>query len=445
MLTKQVKENIAEKEFQGFENNNLQLTKLKNLYLFTVNHKTAPVAVREKFAIPEYKLIEANQNLKNYKTLKSFLILSTCNRTEIYFTTDDFEGGLNEIFDFFKQFLGLEIKIAKEYSAVLKGDEVVEHSFKLACGLDSLVLGETQILSQVKCSYSTAQQEKTLDKILELLFQNIIKTAKEIHQKTNLSKNSQSISSAAVDLADKVAGPIKTKSVMVLGAGNMAKLALDHILKIGGSKETVVLNKSPHRVIEFSEKYKIDRSFPFEDIYNVLNDVDVLVCAAGAPHFIIFAEQFKLFRKDENKELFIFDVSLPRNIDSEFGKLPNIKLYDIDSLQSAYNKMIQSNENTDLHEAEKIISVNLKDFYKELVNENIDSLIKDLRQKLEEVRLSKLSKSNNKSNYTPEEVDYITKNLLNSILHEPIKTIKESNILGSQEEKIQVIRDLFGL
>ena len=445
MLTNQVKENILEKEFKSLENKNLHVTKLKNLYLFTINHKTAPVAIREKFAIPEYRLVEANQNLKGSGVLESFVILSTCNRTEVYFTADDFEGGLDEIFNFFKQFLDLEIRIAKEYSAVLKESEVVEHSFKLACGLDSLVLGETQILSQVKFAYSTGQSEKTLDKTLELLFQSIIKTAKEVHQKTNLSKNSQSISSAAVDLADKISGTIKTKSVMVLGAGNMAKLALEHILKIGGAKETVVLNKSPHRVIEFSEKYKITKSFPFEDIYNALNDVDILICAAGAPHFIIFAEQFKQFRKDQNKELFIFDVSLPRNIDSEFGKLSNVKLYDIDSLQTAYSTMIQSNENNDLHEAEEIISVNLKDFYRQIINENIDSLIKELKQKLEEVRISKLSKSNNKLSYTPEEVDYITKNLLNSVLHQPIKILKESNILGSQEEKIQIIRDLFGI
>ena len=445
MVTEQVKENILEKDFKAFENKNLPLPKLKNLYLFTVNHKTSPVAVREKFAIPEYRLIEANQSLKSYKTLESFIILSTCNRTEIYFTSNNFEIGLKDIFDFLKQFLGLEVKIAKEYSAILKENEVIEHAFKLASGLDSLVLGETQILSQVKFAYSTAQSEKTLDKTLELLFQSIIKTAKEVHQKTNLSKNSQSISSAAIDLADKIAGPVKTKSVMVLGAGNMAKLALEHILKIGGSKETVVLNKSPHRVIEFSEKYKIDRSFPFEDIYNVLNDVDILVCAAGAPHFIIFAQQFKQFRKDENKELFIFDVSMPRNIDSEFGKLPNIKLYDIDSLQTAYSLTIRT-DNEDLKQAEKIILEGTKTFYNQIANQDVELLIKDLKEKVENIKKDKLVKlTNGKTSFTKEEVDYIANNLINTMLHMPIKTLKDSNFLGSQEEKIQVIRDLFGL
>ena len=445
MLIDQVKENIVEKQFKGFENKKLLLPNLKNLYLFTVNHKTAPVAVREKFAVPEYRLIEANKSLKTYKALESFIILSTCNRTEIYFTSNNFEEGLKNILDFFKQFLDLEEKIAKEYSAALKENELIEHAFKLASGLDSLVLGETQILSQIKFAYSTAQTEKTLDKTLELLFQSVMKTAKEVHQKTNLSGNSQSISSAAVDLADKISGPIKTKSVMVLGAGNMAKLALEHILKIGGAKETVVLNKSPHRVIEFSEKYKINRSFPFDDIYNILNEVDILICAAGAPHFIIFAQQFKLLRKDQNKELFIFDVSMPRNIDSEFGKLPNIKLYDIDTLQTAYSQTMQTN-NEDLIRAKEIISEGIEIFYQQISNQDLDLLIKDLKEKFENIRKDKLIKlASGKTSFTKEEVDYIVSNLMNTVLHMPIKTLKESNFLGSREEKIQVIRDLFGI
>src|SRR3989338_3978250 len=445
MTIDRLKENVLEKEFKAFKNKNLSLPGLKNLYLFTVNHKTAPAAIREKFSIPEYRLIEANQALKSYKTLESFVILSTCNRTEIYFTSNNLESGLKDIFDFLKQFLALELKVAKEYSAVLKEDKVVEHSFKLASGLDSLVLGEMQILSQVKFAYSTAQSEKNLGKTLELLFQSVIKTAKEVHKKTNLSKSSQSISSAAVDLANDIAGPLKTKTIMVLGAGNMAKLVLEHILKIGGSKETVVLNKSPHRVIEFSEKYKIDRSFPFEDIYSILNEVDILVCAAGAPHFIVFAEQFKQLRKDPDKELFIFDVSLPRNIDSEFGKLPNVKLYDIDSLQAVYNMTICVNSEA-LIRAEKIISDGTKAFYEQITNQDVDSLIKDLRKKIEDIKKDKLAKlTNDKTSFTREEVDYIASNLINTVLHMPVKTLKDSHLLGSREDKIQILRDLFGI
>ncbi len=445
MLTNNIKENILESKINGFEENELLIPKLKNLYLFTSNHKTTPVAIREKFAIPEYRLIEAYQDLKKHQNLVSFVILSTCNRTEIYFTSEDFEKGFQEVLDFFKRFLGLEQGVVKEYSAILQGSDVVKHAFKLTSGLDSLVLGETQILSQVKFSYSTSQSEKTLDKMLELLFQNILKTAKEVHQQTSLSQNSQSISSAAIDLANKISGPIKTKSIMVLGAGKMAQLALEHILKIGGAKETVVLNKSPHRVIEFSEKYKIDRSFPFDDIYNVLNDIDILICAAGAPHYIIFSEQFKQLRKDQNKELFIFDVSMPRNIDPEFGKLPNVKLYDIDSLQETYNKMTYAN-NEDLASAEKVISEGSKVFCEQIISQDVEALIKDLREKVELIKNDKLSKlTMGKTSFTKEEVSYIVNNLINTVLHEPIKVLKDSNVLGSQEEKLQVIRDLFGL
>ena len=422
MATGLIKEDLLETVEASFK---LASTTIKNLYLFTVNHKTAPIPIREKFAIPDYTLNDAIKLLKSYKSISSFLILSTCNRTEIFFTAENEEKALNDIYKFFGTHLGLEEKIVKEYNKIFSSLDVVNHAFKLACGLDSLVIGESQVLSQVKNAYSSAQKENTLDKTLEVLFQGAIKAAKDIHKKTNLSKNSQSISSAAINLTDKIAGPLKTKSIMVLGAGNMAKLALEHIIKTGGSKETVVLNRSPHRVIEFSESYKIDKSVPFENIYDVLNEIDILICAAGAPHFIVFAEEFKKVRKDPKKPLFIIDISMPRNIDSEFGKLENIKLMDIDSLQEIYHKTTQV-QKEDLLQSEKIIETGIDDFCKKVSNEDTQNLIKDLKENAEKVRQDKLTKLiKEKTSFTKEEVDYITKNIVNAMIHEQIKHIKE--------------------
>ncbi|OGI18704.1 MAG: glutamyl-tRNA reductase [Candidatus Melainabacteria bacterium RIFCSPHIGHO2_02_FULL_34_12] len=431
LFNEQISKIIAKKE--------LVHEQIKNLYLFTVNHKTAPVAIREKFSIPEYSLTEANQKLKNYKSLKSFFILSTCNRTEIYFKSENEEKGLNEICHFFISYLGLEKKIIEEYSTIITGCEMLEHAFKVASGLDSLVIGESQVLSQVKTAYSIAQKEHTLDNILELIFQNSIKCAKRIHKETNLSKNCQSISSAAIDLADNVAGPLKTKSIMVLGAGKMAELALEHIIKKGGSKETIVLNRSPHRVIEFSDKYKTDKSIPFESVYEAMNDVDIVIAATGAPHAIIFADQFNKVRKDPARELFIFDISMPRNIDAEFTKTKNVNLMDIDSLQHIYNKTVESS-NEDLKNAEKIISENTNELYIELSKTSIQNLIKELKEKTEKIRSEKLLKlTSNKNSFTKDEVDYITQNIISTILHTPIKNLKAAN----KEEKIQILKDLF--
>lgn len=419
MAINQLQKKLEEKSVEA----SFKPASTQNLFLFSVNHKTAPVPIREKFAIPDYALAEAVQNLKSYKSLKSFLVLSTCNRTEIYFVTEELTKAEEDIYSFFKSKLGIEKKIVKEYSIFSTSNEVTKHAFKLAAGLDSLVIGESQVLSQVKNAYSLAQKEKTLDFTLELLFQNAIKSAKEIHKKTNLSKNCQSISSAAVDLADTVCGPLKTKSTMVLGAGNMAKLALEHIVKLGGAKETIALNRSPHRVIEFSDKYKIDKTVPFENIYEVLNDIDVLICAAGAPHFIVFAEQFKQVRKDTSKSLFIFDVSLPRNIDSEFGKLDNVKLYDVDTLQEVYNKTNPIKEE-DLNKTNEIILNYKNDFLDLLENEAKSTNIKELKESFEKTRQEKLSNLlKNKSSFTREEVDYITKNITNTIFHELLKNV----------------------
>ena len=424
MQTK-TKEEPAKPEFK--ELINTPTTKqIKNLYLFTTNHKTAPVVIREKFAIPDYQLKEACQSLKTAKHIDSFLILSTCNRTEIYFTSDNYKKALEEVFSFLSRQLSLEPKIIEEYSLILKETEVVNHIFKLACGLNSLVVGEKQILFQLKFAYSVAQTEKTLGSTLELLSQYAMNSAKEIHKTTTLSENSQSISSVTVELADKVCGPLKTKSIMVLGAGTMAKLALEHLLKIGGTKETIVLNKSPHRVIEFSESYKVTRAFPFEDVYNVLNDADVLICAAGAPHFILFAEQFEKLRKDIKKPLFIFDLSMPRNVDAEFGRLPNIKLYDIDSIQQSEVSLQKSNSSEEIAGVESIISTNISSFYEKLPVEGKQVQIKNLRERLEQLTETKLNKLlSSKDTFSREEAEYIARNISNTVFHELLKSIKE--------------------
>lgn len=440
-------EQVLKTEFNKFliEKNELLLPQISDIYLFTINYKTAPVAIREKFAISEYVLCEAIKNLKQYKSLKSFLLLSTCNRTEIYFKTNNINASITDICDFFVKHYQIESKLTKEYGIIAKANEVVKHVFKLASGLDSLVVGESQILSQLKSSYSVAQKEQTLDSTLEVLFQRAITSAKEVHKKTNLSKNCQSISSASVDLTNTVAGPLKDKQVLVLGAGSMAKLVLEHITKIGGTNETVVLNRSPHRVIEFSEKYKTDKSIPFEDVYKAMNEVDVVIVATGAPHFIIFAKEFNQVRKDPTKSLFIFDISMPRNVDSEFSKLPNIKLMDIDSLQTIYNKNTKT-DSYDLNLSNEIIEEGISRFYRLIEKESITPVVKTLKEKIENIRKEKLSKlKENKNTFTSTELDYITKNIINTIFHKPIKNLKDSNIYGSQGEKVQLLKDLFEL
>lgn len=447
MVLDEIKTKNLQQQLQNYliQKNDFITDHFKNLYLLTVNHKTAPVAIREKFAIPEYTLTDATQKLKTYKSLKSFLILSTCNRTEVYFKTDSLEVALDDLYKFFNSYINLEEKIAKEYSTFLKEMDAVQHAFRVAAGLESLVVGESQVLSQVKAAYSISQKETTLGDTLETLFQFVIKSAKEVHKNTNLSRNCQSISSAAIDLANKIEGSLSTKRIMVLGAGKMAELALEHISKVGGAKETVVLNRSPHRIIEFADKYKTDKSIPFENVYEAMNDVDIVIAATGAPHFIIFADEFSKKRKDVNHRLLIIDISMPRNIDSEIGNLENVKLMDIDSLQLIYKEK-DSSEKRELEHAQNIISEGIASLIEEQSKESVHLFIKDLKEKFDKVRVEKLSQTTSgKATFTVEELEYITKNIVNSILHKPIKNLKDSNLFGSQSEKLQLLKDLFEL
>lgn len=443
MQTAQEKSQISlQNEFLTFENK-LTDKSIQILYLLTINHNTAPIVIRERFAIQEYVLEQAVKSLKSKFKLDAFVILSTCNRTEIYFTTDSTTQVLDKLYRFFNEFLCLEKRIVEEYSVLYNGCDVVSHIFRLAAGLESLVLGERQILSQMKQAFTTAQTNSTLNNLLEKLFQNAIKCAKNIHQSTNISHNSQSVSSVTVDLANNICGPIKTKSVMVLGAGQMAKLALEHIVKIGGARETIVLNRSPHRVIEFSKKYKVDKSFPFDNVYEILNDVDILIVAASAPHFILLAEEFQRQRKSSSKMLYIFDVSMPRNIDPEFGRLPNIKLIDIDSIQSIYNKTTLT-RNEDLDNASKIISSEIKEFESRIDKQTMDKVIKELKDKIEVEKLAKLDKlGKDKETFNKQEVEYIVSNIINSVLHVPLTNLKDSQLSRAEKEKF--LRELFNL
>ena len=444
MELKEIQKNLLAKNLEDLYEKDLENTlRLKNLYLFSVNHKTAPVAIREKFSIPEYSLSEALNHFRIYNSIDSYLILSTCNRTEIYFTAINLKEAQKDIYSFFAKYKDIEEKVVNEYCTLLCSNEIVNYLVRVSCGLESLVIGEKQILSQVKASYAMAQKEKTLCNLLELLFQSAIKCSKEVHKSTNISKSSQSISSAAIELANKVAGPLNTKNIMVLGAGKMAELALEHIIKLGGSKETSVLNRSPHRVISFSDKYKINNSFPFEGVYTSMNEADIIIAATGAPHFILFAEQFKEQRKDLNKPLFVFDISMPRNVDSEFGKLPNVTLYDIDSLQTIYSN-ISNKSNEEIKKAENIISSKLDNFYNNFSQKNADDFIKVLKEKIEKNRLTKLEKLiKNKDSFTKEEVDYITKNIINTIFHPLMKNLKSHEKNKSQDNIFEALKDLF--
>lgn len=417
--------------------------KLSNLYLITINHKTAPIVIREKFSICEKRLEPTYSHIKEQAIFKSFLILSTCNRTEFFFRSDDFNSAYKTLILFLKNTFNIEENILSEYAEVLSGENVVNHTFNLASGLESLIIGERQILSQIKDSYSLAQKENTLCDVLEKLFQLSISCAKDTHKLTNISKGQQSVSSAAVDIANQLYGPIKNKNIMVLGAGRMAELALERITNLGGAKHTYVLNRSPHKIISFSDIYKIDQTFPFSDVYKTLNDVDILICAAGAPHFILFSNLFKLGRKDWNKRLTIIDISLPRNIDSTFRNIPNVELIDIDSLQKLYNKLFFVQDG-DLEDVEEILETGKNSFYNFTEEKEDRELIKILKEKFENIRSQKISKlTEGKSSFTSEELDYITKNILNTVLHEPFTNIKTSKSSKLLKEKI--IREMFGV
>ncbi len=306
-----------------------------NIFCIGLNHKSAPVEIRERLAIAESHLPEVNAEVAKLTGIAETVVLSTCNRTEIYAAHGEDSGpqrGLDalEIYirDHFEMPGGEAVEFYKK-----QGADAVRHLFRVASGLDSMVLGETEIFGQVKSAYALAHRCGTTARNLNKLFQQTFSAGKFVRTHSTITSGATSVGAVAVDLAEKIFGDLKKCSVMVIGAGEMSRRTAKSLVSRGASG-IIVSNRSYDKAVELADEMK-GRAIRFDDCYDVIPEVDIVVASTSAPHAVLHPDHVQpAMRRRRGRPLFMIDIAVPRDIEPAVGELDGVYLYDIDALES---------------------------------------------------------------------------------------------------------------
>src|SRR4030042_1870108 len=308
-----------------------------------LNHNTAPIAIRECLAFPEDKLEDALSKVHTFSSIKENIIVSTCNRVEIYTATRETEKAIYDLKNFLSQFHGISIKELEKSLYTYVGEEAVRHIFRVASSLDSMVLGEPQILGQIKNAYDISQQTKTSGVILPRLLHRAFHVAKRVRTETKIAISAVSVSSVAVELAEKIFGTLGKKTVLLIGAGEMCELAARHLVSAGIEK-ILVTNRTFERALALAQGFR-GEAIPFEGMAQGLKKTDIVISATNSPQYLIEHNQLTKVMKDrKQKPIFFIDISDPRDIEPKVGDLENVYLYNIDDLQKVANENIKDRE-----------------------------------------------------------------------------------------------------
>ncbi|ASK63050.1 glutamyl-tRNA reductase [Virgibacillus phasianinus] len=412
-----------------------------------INYKSTPVEIREKLTFSEQDMDHAMLFLKTQKSILENVIVSTCNRTEIYAVVDQIHTGRYYIKQFLSEWFQLEQDEFSSYLRIEESDGVVEHLFKVAAGLDSMVLGETQILGQVKQAFLTAQKMKTTGTILNELFKQAITFAKKAHKETAISEHAVSISYAAVELAKKIFGDLQNKHIVIFGAGKMGELAVKNLQGSGATKITMI-NRTFEKAVELAEKFGAVSEHA-ENLMDVLHDADILISSTGADSVVITREMLDpIQRKRKGSPLFLVDIAVPRDIDPEVGKLDSIFLYDIDDLQDIVDQNLASRQKA----AESIavmVEKEIVTFKEWLQTLGVVPVISALRQKALSIQADTMESIERKmpelSTREKKVLNKHTKSIINQLLKEPVTQAKELAAGKDSDEKLELFMEIFGI
>src|SRR4051812_48439733 len=393
------------------------------LALVGVSHKTAPVEVRERLAFNSDALRSALTALVGRKQVREAIILSTCNRVEVMAESPD-DALIRE---FLCDFHHIPADSVAKHIYSLKNADAIRHVFRVAASLDSMMVGEPQILGQVKEAYRIAADAGTVGMNLNALMNRAFAVAKKIRSETGISQSAVSVSFAAVELARKIFGDLSGKTVMIIGASKMGELAAKH-LKRNGVSSVLVTNRTFERAVELAKVFE-GAAVPFEHFTDHMDRSDIVISSTGAPHFIIgktLAEQIMHRRK--NKPMFFIDIAVPRDIDPTVNEIDNAFLYDIDDLQ----QVIDANLKERLKEAsraEEIIDSEVQAFCHKMQSREVVPTIVQLRDTVEKLRRDEIERNRRHlKDFSPQQLEaleQITKSMLNKILHVPIEELKK--------------------
>jgi len=418
-----------------------------NLVLVGVNHKTTPVEIRERLAFTRGEIESSQERLVSYPEIIENIILSTCNRVEIYARVGDSNKGLQRLKEFISDYHDIPIIELEKYFYCYTNEAAVEHLFRVSSSLDSMVLGEAQILGQVKDAYSVARTLQSTGMVLNQLFEKAFNVAKKIREETNVSEGGVSISSAAVELARKIFEDLEDHSVMLVGTGEMAELAAKHLISYG-VKTIYVTSRTYERAVGLAETLNgcaLDFDMFKEELYRA----DIVITSTASPNFIISKDIVeKAIHKRKNKPIFFIDIAVPRDIEPEVNDLENVYLYDIDDLQGVVAANLKEREK----EAEGAMEIIQNEVTK--FNHWVESLdavptIIEMRNRADNIRKKELDKTLKKLDHLSEQdqkqIDLMTTSIINKILHTPTVKLKKETQSKEGHYYLKAIRHLFHL
>ena len=412
-----------------------------------VNHRTAPVEIREKLAFAEAELPQAMQTLQQQKSILENIIVSTCNRTEIYAVVDQLHTGRYYVKSFLADWFNMPLESISAHLIIHENDGAVEHLLRVSAGIDSMVLGETQILGQVRDSFLEGQEIGTTGTVFNELFKQAVTFAKKAHTETAIGENAVSVSYAAVELGKKIFGSLNRKHVAILGAGEMGELAIKNLHGSGAGQVTVI-NRTLSKAEELAEKFG-GAAKSMQELQCSLLEADILISSTGASNFVIDYERMQLVdRLRKGKPIFMVDIAVPRDLDPRIGDLPNVFLYDIDDLQG----IVEANLAERKRAAEEIgimIEQEIVLFKEWLATLGVVPVISALRQKAHRIQSETMASIENKMpDLTDREKKILskhTKSIVNQLLKEPILQVKELATDAKSAEKLALFQQLFGI
>ncbi len=410
-----------------------------NIGVIGVNHNGAPINIREKVSFTDTEKIEAINNILDFG-IKEVIILSTCNRSEIYIYGRNIDNKIKIVKNFYEEFFNAEG--IDKYLFSKRGEEAIEHIYNVASGLDSIVLGEDQILGQVKDAQEFSMNLGASSKVLNKLFREAITTAKEIKNQMKISQNPLSISYIGVKFIKEKLGTLQDKNIFVIGVGKMSKLALNH-LQQEGVQNIYLCNRSHCKVEKLKEVYENIIPVKYEDRYEILNKVDVVITATSSPHVIIKHEKMPKIEK----ELYMIDLALPRDIESKVNELDNVNVFDIDD----FKKVSTENENKrkEISERAKVyIADKIEEFKEWMISIKIDPTLQSLNKRchtIQEDTLDYIFKKVDLDNKEKKIIEKMLTSALKRLIREPILEMKQVKNEVKRDEYIKVVEELFNL
>jgi glutamyl-tRNA reductase len=419
-----------------------------SIVLVGINHKSAPVEVRERLAFTEDACATGLRTLVDGEIVKEGLIVSTCNRVEILAATarDQMADSVERVKQFLSETDTLPRSFFESHIYQHTDDEAIRHLFRVTSSLDSMVVGEPQVLGQVRRAYSIALETGTAGRILNRLVHHAFRVAKRVRTETGIGANAVSISYMAVALGKKIFNSLDGHTALLIGAGEMAELSARHLLNAGVSR-ILLANRTEERANKLAAELggeKVD----FEELPGYLAEADIVICSTAAEHFVVTeAMAREALSKRRNRPSFFIDISVPRNVDPEVGKIPNVFLFDIDDLESVISSNIRERER-EAERAELIVESEIMQFQQTLRVLDIGPTIGALRNKLQHIAKDELTRQRNRLGpLTPEQeraIEALLVATVNKVSH-PLLSHMRRSFDASDAETIQAWRDIFGL